>query len=157
MRKKRWIALCAAAAPVLAAAVLTAVFWNSEALFPVKKALHTGAIENLYNNYAFSVDTGSLGRTLPNVKSNMNRYGGRFPENPVINAEYNPYDFTEYIQLMECTGGNADRDLFDAPDDFSVTDDYNFEPLLASCRGILKTGAKPLLNPMKVMGRNMIA
>ncbi len=145
MRKKRRIALCAAAAPVLAAAVLTAVFRNSEALFPVKKALHTGAIENLYNNYAFSVDTGSLGRTLPNVKSNMNRYGGRFPENPVINAEYNPYDFTEYIQLMECTGGNPARDLFRDPENYDVTDDYELSALIASCRGILKTGAKPLL------------
>ena len=122
-----------------------------------------GHIFNFFNNwvndYTFSVDTAVLGETLPNVKSNLNRFGGRFPEDPIINEKYNPYEFIDYIQLMECTGGNADRDLFDAPDDFSVTDDYNFEPLLASCRGILKTGAKPLLKfgnvPAKLSRRTL--
>lgn len=99
----------------------------------------------LFNDYEFSVDTGDPGDTLPNVKSNLNRFGGRFPEDPVINSEYNPYEFVDYIQLMECSGGNAWRDLFKAPDDFSVLDDYDFSALFASCRGILKTGAKPLL------------
>ena len=100
---------------------------------------------NMVNDYVFSVDAARLGEVLPNVKSNINDFGGRFPENPVINDEYNPYAFVEYIQLMECSGGNASRDLFREPDNFDVLDDYNFEPLLASCRGVLKTGAKPLL------------
>lgn len=104
-----------------------------------------GAIENLWNDYVFSADLSSLGQTLPNVKSNVNRYGGRFPEDPPVNEEYNPYDFVEYVQLMECTGGNKDRDLFQDPENFAVTDDYDVSALIASCRGILKTGAKPLL------------
>ncbi len=120
--------------------------------FAVILAFLTGLWGNIYcffnnfvNDYVFSVDTALLGEALPNVKSNLNRFGGRFPEEPIINEENNPYEFVDYIQLMECTGGNADRDLFRDPDDFTVTDDYEFGPLLASCRGILKTGAKPLL------------
>ena len=100
---------------------------------------------NMVNDYVFRVDTAVLGETLPNVKSNINRFTGRFPENPIVNEDCNPYEFVEYIQLMECSGGSAERDLFRDPNDFSVMDDYEFGPLLASCRGILKTGAKPLL------------
>ena len=100
---------------------------------------------NWVNDYTFTVDAAQLGEVLPNVKSNINRFGGRFPENPEINSEYNPYEFIDYIQLMECSGGNANRDLFREPNNFDVIDDYDFSALLASCRGILKTGAKPLL------------
>lgn len=100
---------------------------------------------NLVNDYTFTVDAAQLGEVLPNVKSNLNRFGGRFPEDPIVNDEYNPYEFIDYIQLMECSGGNADRDLFREPNNFDVIDDYDFSALLASCRGILKTGAKPLL------------
>ncbi len=115
-------------------ACLTAIWGNVYAFF-----------NNLVNDYVFTVDTAVLGDMLPNVKSNINCFGGRFPEDPVINAENNPYAFVEYVQLMECSGGNAARDLFREPENFAVSDDYDFEPLLASCRGILKTGAKPLL------------
>ncbi|MCR5042026.1 MAG: hypothetical protein K6C36_08030 [Clostridia bacterium] len=100
---------------------------------------------NFVNDYAFEVDFGSLSEILPNVKSNINNYGGRFPEYPEINERYDPYEFVDYIQLMECTGGNSSRDLFLDPDDSTVLDDYDFSPLISSCRGILKTGAKPLL------------
>ncbi len=114
-----------------------------------------------YDDCSFTVDTTMLGGVLPNVKSNINRFGGRFPEDPVINEEYDPYAFTEYIQLMECSGGESSRDLFADPDDFGVTDDYDFEPLLASCRGILKTGAKPLLKlgnvPAKLSQKSIAA
>ena len=94
------------------------------------------------------------------MKSNLSRFGGRFPEDPVINEEYDPYEFVEYIQLMECSGGSAGRDLFREPDDFDVLDDYDFGPLLASCRGVLKTGAKPLLklgNVPAKLSRNALA
>ncbi|MBQ6019636.1 MAG: hypothetical protein IJL26_05580 [Clostridia bacterium] len=110
-------------------------FWGSICAF----------FNNMVNDYTFRIDTAILGEELPNVKSNINRFGGRFPEDPIINDEYNPYEFVDYIQLMECSGGNAGRDLFREPDNFDVLDDYDFGPLLASCRGILKTGAKPLL------------
>ena len=116
---------------------------------------------DMVNDYRFTVDAAVLGERLPNVKSNLNRFGGRFPEDPVINDEYNPYAFIDYIQLMECSGGNAGRDLFRDPDDFTVTDDYDFSPLIRSCRGILKTGAKPLLKlgnvPAKLSQQNIAA
>ncbi|MBR0509949.1 MAG: hypothetical protein IJJ85_07500 [Clostridia bacterium] len=120
--------------------------------FAALLAFFTGVWGSVYtffnqfvNDYAFTVDTAQLGEVLPNVKSNINRFGGRFPEDPVINTEYDPYEFVDYIQLMECSGGNRTRDLFVDPDDFDVIDDYDFDPLIRSCRGILKTGAKPLL------------
>lgn len=140
MRKKRKLLIC-----IVAAAALIAALAFLCTRKPVQKALHTGVIENLYNNYAFSLDAAALGEPLPNVKSNLNRYGGRFSENPIINETNNPYDFIDYIQLMECTGGNPGRDLFADPANFAVLDDYDFSALIASCRGILKTGAKPLL------------
>ncbi len=111
----------------------------------VSVLLHKGGLDAMINDYAFTLDASDLGEKLPNVKSNLNRYGGRFSENPVINEKYNPYDFIDYIQLMECSGGNPNRDLFKDPADFSVLDDYDFSALIASCKGILKTGAKPLL------------
>ncbi len=120
-----------------------------------------GFFNNFVNDYTFSVDTSVLGDTLPNVKSNLNRFVGRFPEDPIINEEYNPYEFVDYIQLMECSGGNGDRDLFADPNDFSVLDDYDFSALIASCRGVLKTGAKPLLKlgnvPAKLSQKNIAA
>lgn len=130
---------------------LAAMVFTVCSVFPFVKEdtvsllLRKGGIENMINDYAFSLDAADLGETLPNVKSNLNRYGGRFSENPVINKKNNPYDFIDYIQLMECSGGNPNRDLFRDPADFSVLDDYDFSALIASCKGILKTGAKPLL------------
>ena len=121
-----------------------APYADSPALAPLDRFMQK-RVYTMFNDYAFSVDTAEPGRTLPNVKSNLNRFGGRFPEDPVINRENNPYEFIEYIQLMECSGGSAARDLFKDPDDFTVLDDYDFSALISSCRGILKTGAKPLL------------
>ena len=54
-------------------------------------------------------------------------------------------EFVEYIQLMQCTGGNAQRDLFVDPENFEVLDDYDFSSLIENCKGILKLGAKPHL------------
>ena len=130
---------------IAAVAVLTVILGVLYVFTPLQNALHIGFIENLIGRYAFSLDASDLGDPLPNVKSNLNRYGGRFSENPIINETHNPYDFIDYIQLMECTGGNPGRDLFADPANFDVLDDYDFSALIASCRGILKTGAKPLL------------
>ena len=110
----------------------------------------------------FSIDASpaALGRVLPNIKSNVNRFGGRFPAEPEIEPDYNMHDFVKFVQLMACTGGNPQRDLFRDPADFSILDDYDFEPLLASCRGILKTGAKPLLklgNVPSKLSRDILA
>ena len=131
---------------VLVLAALAALYFllPEKTVFPIRRALYSETRNDRVNDYVFSVDASSPGRVLPNVKSHLNVFGGRFAEDQPV-GEANPFAFTEYIQLMECSGGNAARDLFRDPDDFSVTDDYDFAPLLASCRGILKVGAKPLL------------
>ena len=54
-------------------------------------------------------------------------------------------EFVEYIQLMQCTGGNAQRDLFVDPLNYDVLDDYDFSSLVENCKGILELGAKPHL------------
>lgn len=118
----------------------------------------SACFHDLVNDYAFTADISETGGVLPNVKSNVNVYGGRFPEDPERNATDDPFDFIEYVQLMECSGGNADRDLFADPDDFTTTGDIDLSDLISSCRGILRTGAKPVLKlgnvPRKLSQQN---
>jgi hypothetical protein len=95
-------------------------------------------------NYVFdaSATAGKAGNKVSNV--NVWEMGTAFYN--AENAEENDiYDFVEYIQLMQCTGGNDRRDLFRDPVDRSVLDDYDFERLIENCRGILHLGAKPCL------------
>ena len=100
------------------------------------------------NDYSFKIDASQLGEALPNVVSNVNiwnmRDGNQFTDLK-INEEYNIGDFVEYVQLMQCTGGNASRDLFKDPHNFDVLDDYDFSSLVENCRGIVELGAKPHL------------
>lgn len=101
-----------------------------------------------YNDYSFSIDTASAGEALPNAVSNINIWNMNSSDefsNPAINEKNNIFEFVEYVQLMQCTGGSADRDLFIDPLDFDTLDDYDFTPLIENCRGILKLGAKPHL------------
>ena len=44
---------------------------------------------------------------------------------------------------MQATGGNESRDLFIDPKNRDIVDDYDFEPLLEACQGVLDLGAKP--------------
>ncbi len=100
------------------------------------------------NDYSFKIDASQLGGTLPNVVSNINIWNMQDTNeftNLQINEEYNIGEFVEYVQLMQCTGGNASRDLFKDPYNFDVLDDYDFSSLVANCRGILQLGAKPHL------------
>ncbi len=100
------------------------------------------------NDYSFKIDASQLGGTLPNVVSNVNIWNMRDSTQFTdlkINEEYNIGDFVEYVQLMQCTGGNASRDLFKDPYDFDVLDDYDFSSLVANCKGIVELGAKPHL------------
>ncbi len=114
-----------------------------------------GAGIELVNNYKFVVDTSETGAVLANPVSNVNVWS--IQDNPFVgakvNEENNIFEFVEYIQLMQCTGGNADRDLFVAPYDKTVLDDYDFTKLIENCRGVLSLGAKPMLKlgsvPMK--------
>lgn len=99
------------------------------------------------NSYSFTVDTSELGDVLVNPASNVNIWS--IQGNPFvgvkINEENNIFEFVDYIQLMQCTGGNADRDLFKDPYDRTVLDDYDFTKLIENCRGIIGLGAKPML------------
>ena len=100
------------------------------------------------NDYEFSVDTTVRGDVLPNAVSNINiwnAYESTEFSDPKINDEYNITDFVEYVQLMQCTGGEASRDLFKDPYNFDVLDDYDFSKLIANCRGIISMGMKPHL------------
>ncbi len=114
-------------------------------------------IVNIIENpdkYSFSIDTSSLGQIVGNKASNANIWMmGQSFYNPVKNTENDIFEFVDYVQLMQCSGGNAERDLFKNPYDTSVLDDYDFEPLIKNCRGIILMGAKPHLKlgnvPMK--------
>ncbi len=92
-----------------------------------------------------TVDTTKQGDTVPNIVSNINQWSLSSFYSPVKSQENDIYDFVEYVQLMQCTGGEADRDLFVDPYDTSTLTDYDFSKLIQSCRGILSMGAKPLL------------
>ncbi len=100
------------------------------------------------NDYSFNIDTSVLGDSVPNTLSNINLWdmqsGTQFSD-PHPNEKYNIFEFVEYVQLMQCTGGNEGRDLFVDPLNYDVLDDYDFSPLIDNCAGILKLGAKPHL------------
>lgn len=104
-------------------------------------------ITDLVNDYAFTVDASQYGRVLANPASNVNVWS--IDGNPFVgaknNAEYDIFEFVNYVQFMQCTGGNAERDLFVDPLDRSVLDDYDFSTLINNCRGVLELGAKPFL------------
>jgi hypothetical protein len=110
---------------------------------------------NLVNSYRFTIDTAEVGDVLANPASNINIWS--IQGNPFVgakvNEENNIFEFVEYVQFMQCTGGNADRDLFKDPYDKTVLDDYDFTKLIDNCRGVLELGAKPMLKlgsvPMK--------
>ena len=99
------------------------------------------------NNYEFTVDASQTGEALPNPASNINVWS--IDGNPFVgknnNSEYDIFEFVEYVQFMQCTGGNEDRDLFVDPLDRTVLDDYDFTTLIDNCRGVLELGAKPML------------
>ena len=99
------------------------------------------------NDYKFTVDASQTSHVLVNPASNVNVWS--IDGNPFVDAkvegEYNIFDFVNYVQLMQCTGGSADRDLFVNPLDRTVLDDYDFTKLIENCRGVINLGAKPML------------
>ena len=106
-----------------------------------------GAGMEFLNHYSFTVDTSEVGDVLVNPASNVNIWS--IQGNPFVgakvNEENNIFEFVDYVQFMQCTGGNADRDLFKDPYDKTVLDDYDFTVLIENCRGVLELGAKPML------------
>lgn len=101
----------------------------------------------VFNKYTFSIDTSQKGNTLSNTVSNVNIWS--IEGNPFVNAaeneENNIFEFVEYVQFMQCTGGTETRDLFIDPTDTTVLDDYDFTVLIENCKGVLNLGAKPML------------
>ena len=94
----------------------------------------------------FTVDSTSPGGVISNKVSNVNVWnmGTQFM-NPQRETENDVFDFVEYVQLMQCSGGTTDRDLLREPENRDVLDDYDFARLVENCRGILSLGAKPML------------
>lgn len=107
----------------------------------------TANVTDLVNNHEFVIDASQCGEVLVNPASNANIWSidGNPFVNQKINEEYNVFEFVDYIQFMQCTGGNADRDLFIDPYDKTVLDDYDFTVLIDNCRGVIELGAKPFL------------
>ena len=94
----------------------------------------------------FTIDLSQKNGVATNVMSNNNIWHmGESFFDPQINEENNVFEFVEYVQFMQCSGGTEDGDLFKDPMNFDVLDDYDFEPLIKNCAGILKLGAKPHL------------
>ena len=92
------------------------------------------------------VDATQRGDVLPNIVSNVNVWdmGSKYHA-PQKNTEANVFDFVRYVQFMQCSGGNVERDLFQNPEDRSTLTDYKFDNLIKNCRGVLEMGAKPHL------------
>lgn len=107
----------------------------------------SGGIIDSVNNYEFTVDASETGAVLSNPASNVNIWS--IDGNPFVGAEINEennvFDFVNYVQFMQCTGGNAERDLFVDPYDKTVLDDYDFTVLIENCKGVVNLGAKPFL------------
>ena len=106
-----------------------------------------GIISGDQNQFTFSVDASQTGTTLSNPVSNVNIWS--IEGNPFVNAtaneENNIFDFVEYVQFMQCSGGTETRDLFKDPLDRNVLDDYDFTVLIENCRGVVELGGKPML------------
>lgn len=99
-----------------------------------------------------AVDATRPRAVMPNSSSVLTVWNGVFdaPGRPRVwpardREDYPTVGFVRYYELMACTGGNATRDLFRNSDDRTTLDDYDFAPLVAACRGILRLGAKPYL------------
>lgn len=98
------------------------------------------------SNYRYVLDLSKIGSTVPNVVSNVNVWEmGTMFYNAENNPKYDIFRFVDYVQLMQCSGGNSTRDLFKDPSDTSTLTDYDFSRLIKNCRGILNLGAKPHL------------
>ncbi len=102
---------------------------------------------DMINNYRFTVDASVSGEVISNPASTVNVWS--IEGNPFvgkkINEKNNIFEFVNYVQFMQCTGGNAQRDLFVDPYDKTVLDDYDFTVLIENCRGVIELGAKPFL------------
>ena len=95
----------------------------------------------------FAADATRPGGALGNVAKMVNVWNARTCglSSATNRQDYDMFDFVEWIELMQCTGGDATRDLFRDPSDRTVKDDYDFAPLVEAIRGVRRLGAKPYL------------
>ena len=91
----------------------------------------------------FSADCSQAASVIGNKVSNVNLwfFPSLWPADKNEGADLTP--FVEYVHFMQATGSSADRDPFKNPQDRSVLDDYNFEPLYRACEITLSFRAKP--------------
>lgn len=103
-----------------------------------------GMAVNRTMDATFFIDASAPEETIGNKLSNCNLWSLDALLGTIdIDEAADATKFTEYIQIMTATGGNADRDLFINPNDRTVLDDYDFSPLLSACHKILDLNAKP--------------
>ena len=123
------------AAKIIAVILVVAVILCGATFFAAEKS-----------SVKVKINAASLGDEVGNKVSNINVWdmGTQF-YNPQKEENNDVFEFVRYIQLMQCTGGTYERDLFKNPEDTSVLDDYDFSRLVKNCRGILSLGAKPHL------------
>lgn len=95
----------------------------------------------------FAADATKPGVTLGNVVKMVNVWNARTCGLACATnrQDYDIFRFVEWVELMQCTGGDASRDLFRNPSDLAVKDDYDFAPLVEVIRGVRRLGAKPYL------------
>lgn len=105
-----------------------------------------GALFRGISTAEITVDTSDTGDVIPDIVDNINLWDmGNTFIGAERNEEYDVFEFVKYVQLMQCTGGTADRDLFVDPYDTTTMTDYKFDRLIENCRGIIEIGAKPHL------------
>jgi hypothetical protein len=98
-----------------------------------------GMVVNTTFPAEFSIDTSAPGKVIGNKVSNINLWSLNGLLGTIdINETADANRFTEYMQIMTATGGNADRDLFVNPNDRTVLDDYDFSSLLQACHKIIQ-------------------
>ncbi len=105
-------------------------------------------LNSIAGNVKFDIDARvKVSKTLPRIADNINVWEmGRTFYSPTIEfEEFNIFTFVKWVQLMQCSGGNKNRDLFKEPENREELNDYDFSPLINNCAGILSLGAKPYL------------
>ena len=98
----------------------------------------------------FTVYAADKGKMIPNMADNINVWNYRQEWMGPRDKEYAGYfreklPFVKYVQFMMAAGGSEERDLFKKPLDRSVTDDYDFTPLIEACRNVVAQGLIPHL------------
>ena len=92
------------------------------------------------------IDRSIRGSVIGNKVSDMNTWMHTSWSEPLLDGYMaEVYPFVENMQFMTATGGEYNRDLFLDPYDTTVLDDYNFEPLINSCRNVVAQGIKPMI------------